>query len=196
MAGIINCYCGYQRSGKTLLAVLHAYELYQQGIPVYTNMYVKGWYHIRSLLDVPLDFKPKVLLLDEAYYFLDSRQWQSKKDDMSSLFFYTIGKQEILLQLTAVSPDTIEKRLRQQLNYMFISRNVHEKYIEYLSIDVQRGSERYFALEKNPELFQMLNYNTKQIPGYVDCNMVAFAEKVNAVNEKLYRDWLVESGQV
>jgi len=175
MAGLIMGFFGFQRSGKTLLSCLIANEFNTQGIPVYTNMNVEGFTHINSLEEVPFNFEPKILLLDEAYFFMDSRMWD--KNSKSSIFFNTIGKQNILLMLTAISPDMIEKRLREQMNYIFIAKS-NKNIISYKVIDVIRRKSKVFYLQKTEELFKKVKYDTLQVPDFLDCN-INFIEKFN-----------------
>jgi AAA+ superfamily predicted ATPase len=183
MAGLICGFYGYQRSGKTLLAYLIAKKYHSLGIPVYTNMETDEFKKIESLTEIPLNTDHKVLLLDEVYSFMDSRNWQDVKGN-TSLFFNTIGKQNILLLMTAIIPSMIESRLRQQHNYMIIAKG-SEKNIQYKIVDVQRNISSMFVLEKTKQLFKNLNYNTLQVPDLVDCNLKDFAEKVRRYKEKI-----------
>lgn len=184
MAGCITGFYGFQRSGKTLMAYLVA-NLYAKkfGLPVYTNMSVPGWNQIDSLKSLPLDFQPKILLLDEVYYFMDSRNW--KDNTSSSIFFNTIGKQNILLLLTAVNPDSVEKRLRDQHNYMFIVKS-DEFCIYYKILDVQRNTSSVFVLKKSKDLFQKLTYDTLQVPDYVDCDLSFLKSKSLSNKNNIY----------
>jgi hypothetical protein len=175
MSGIIAGAYGYQRSGKTLIAYMIADKYHRMGFEVYSNMNVEGWNKINSLTDIPFNYEPKVLLLDEVYYFMDSRNWKNNTD--SSIFFNTIGKQNILLLLTAISPDMVELRLREQHNYMFLVKS-DKHYIYYKLLDVVRKKEREFILPKSEGLFKKLRYDTNQIPDMVDCSVKDFAKKV------------------
>lgn len=175
MAGAIVGFYGFQRSGKTLMAYITAEQYRLKGCQVYTNMDCPDFTTIKSLTDIPLDYKPKVLLLDEAYYFLDSRNW--KNNTNASIFFNTIGKQNILLLLTSISPDMLEKRLREQHNYIYFVRS-DSKFIHYKILDVQRQREKIFRLEKTQELFDSLRYDTTQVPDIVDVNLREFAKSV------------------
>lgn len=189
MAGIIVGAYGYQRSGKTLIAYMMADEYYRMGCEVYSNMEVEGWNKINSLTDIPFNYKPKVLLLDEVYYFMDSRNWKNNTD--ASIFFNTIGKQNILLLLTAISPDMVEMRLRDQHNYMYLVKS-DKNFIYYKLLDVVRRREREFMLPKNDELFKRLRYNTNQIPDLVDCSLKDFARKVKDQTGILKKDYVRE----
>lgn len=189
MAGIIVGAYGYQRSGKTLIAYMMADEYYRQGCEVYSNMEVEGWNKINTLTDIPFNYKPKVLLLDEVYYFMDSRNWKSNTD--ASIFFNTIGKQNILLLLTAISPDMVEMRLRDQHNYMYLVKS-DKHFIYYKLLDVVRRREREFILPKTDDLFKRMRYNTNQIPDLVDCSLKDFAKKVKEQTGILKKDYIKE----
>ncbi|MEM0173432.1 MAG: hypothetical protein QXI16_02880 [Sulfolobaceae archaeon] len=176
MSGCIIGNFGFQRSGKTLLAYLIA-EGYRksENIPVYSNMTVKDWIKIKSLTDLPFNHEPKILLLDEAYYFMDSRNWQDNTD--ATIFFNTIGKQNILLIITAISPDMIEKRLRNQMNYVYLVKS-DKDFIYYRVLDSVRQKAKDFSVRKCDELFNSLTYDTKQVPDVVDCTLKNFTERV------------------
>lgn len=184
MAGKIVGFFGFQRSGKTLLAsILAEYLRTSYGIPVYTNMSVEGWTTIRSISEIPFNYESKIVLLDEIYFSLDSRAW--KDNATSSIFLNTIGKQEILFLYTAISPDMVEMRLRDQTELIFIAKNIKSDYIEYMVIDTYRKSSNFITLKKNDEIFNYVKYNTKQVPGLVkfDINYEKFfnLEKENDV---------------
>jgi hypothetical protein len=179
MSGCIIGAYGFQRSGKTLIAYELAERFKAKGCEIYSNMNVEGWNNITSLDDIKLDFKPKVLLLDELYLFMDSRMFANNAK--SSIFFTTIGKQNILFIYTSVSPDMIEKRIRDQTNYTFLVKS-DSKNIYYRAIDVQRKNSRDFILEKNEELFKSLKYDTTQIPNYVDCDLKGFVNNLKKEN--------------
>lgn len=186
MPGIIVGYFGFQRSGKTLKAFLDAESYRKSGMQVYSNMDVPGWNKIAALTDIPFNTEPKVLILDECYYFMDSRNWKNNTE--STIFFNTIGKQNILLLLTAISPDMIEMRLRNQMNYVFLVKS-DINYIYYKIIDVVRNKTNVVTVAKSKELFSQLTYDTNQVPDFVDCSLKDFRSKVdeyyNKTNKKL-----------
>ncbi len=167
MAGLICGFYGFQRSGKTLLATMIAESYRRKGVNVYTNMDVERFIKIKSLIDLPDNKEPKVLLLDEAYYFLDSRSWE--KNTKASIFFNTLGKQNVLFLFTAISPDMIDMRIRKQQNYVFIAKG-SEKAISYKVLDIQRQRMRIFVMPKTEDVFKYVQYQTLEVPDYVDCN--------------------------
>ena len=166
MAGKIVGFFGFQRSGKTLLASILAEHLRQtHEIPVYTNMSVENWTSIKSISDIPFDFEPKTVLVDEIYFSLDSRAW--KDNTSSSIFLNTIGKQNILFMYTAISPDMVEMRLREQTELIFIAKNITEEFIEYMVIDTYRKTSNSILLKKNENVFNYVKYDTLQVPNLV-----------------------------
>lgn len=166
MAGlIIGCY-GFQRSGKTFIAALISEMLRSKyGYPVFTNINSKNFTHINSLNEIPLDKKPKVLLIDEAYMSLDSRDWQ--KNAGITKFFNTIGKQNILLILTAPFPDMIEMRVRRQHNYVIFAKG-SSSCMTYKIIDMQRQKEKVFSIPKTKDVFSMVEYDTLDFPDAIE----------------------------
>ena len=183
MAGCIMGAYGYQRSGKTMLMYLKAEQYRKMGCKVYSNMIVPEWNKIERLVDLPFDFEPKVLLLDEAYFFLESREFQD--NTKATIFFNTIGKTNTLLMVTAVDPMTIEKRLRNQHNFMFIAKK-DNRYINYLALDVVRQTRRVIKIPLTEELYSSVTYDHLQIPDIVDCKLDGFVEKVREFNKKHY----------
>jgi hypothetical protein len=169
MAGkIVGCY-GYQRQGKTLLAVYIALKLKEVfGLEVYTNMSIPGCVTVDSINKIPFDYKPKVFLVDEIYFSLDSRNW---KDNTScSIFINTIGKQNILFLYTAISPDMVEMRIRKQTEFMFFAKK-NKDYIEYGLLDCYRNVMSTIYLPLSKELFAFTTYDTTQVPYLVDFNI-------------------------
>lgn len=160
MAGTICLFSGYQRSGKTLLAMLIAESYHRKGIPVYTNMNGTPFYQIEKLSDLPFnDYNPKVLLLDELHFFLNARNFKSQADFI--YFLNTICKRNILFLGTTITLDMIDKNLRTQINYLFMSKKTKHA-IHYRMIDVQKQMFKDFNISfaNIPDL----QYQTLDIP--------------------------------
>lgn len=174
MAGLICGFYGFQRSGKTLLACMIAESYRRKGVKVYTNMDVSYFIKISSLNDIPDNKEPKVLLLDEAYYFLDSRYWE--QNTKSSIFFNTLGKQNVLFLFTAISPDMIDMRIRKQQNYVFIAKG-NTLAITYKILDIQRQQKRIFVMPKSDDVFNYVKYQTLEVPDYIDVNFDKFIKR-------------------
>lgn len=175
MAGLIVGSYGFQRSGKSTIAFLIAESCFNKGIKVYTNQDVEGYIKLEKLIDIPINNEPKVLWLDEADYFLDSRNWQDNKE--SSIYFNSIGKMNILLLLTTTHPDQIEMRLRRQHNYVFMVKG-DEHYIYYRLKDIQRNMYADYMVRKDEKLFSRLRFESNLVPDWIDCNIREFNRKV------------------
>ena len=164
MAGIIVGIYGYQRSGKSLIGYMISDSYYMQGLDVYTNVDTSNFKKIKKLTDIPVNNDPKVLWLDEIQYYLDSRLW--KDNTKSSIFFNSIGKQNILLLLTTIRPDMVEKRVREQQNYVIFAENLNSCF-KYRLIDVYREKYRDIFLKKDDRVFRNIKYDSQKVPDYV-----------------------------
>lgn len=167
---------GFQRSGKTAMAVMLSRFLAEKGFDLYGNIDAVGFNRIQRISEIPVDYRPKVVLFDEAYYFLDSRNFKDNTD--YSLFLNTLGKQKILLIVTAIAPDQIEKRIRRQLSFMILAKG-SKNDMQYMFVDVLRQKvSAIYTLTKNKELFDYLDYNSYLVvPNYVECDIKRFVEK-------------------
>lgn len=162
MAGSVCLFAGMQRSGKSFLSALIA-EYYHKNhdIPVYTNMDIKNYHITKYLSEIPINNEPKILLLDELHFFLNSRNFKSQADYI--YFLNTICKRNILLLATCIHPDMIDKNLRIQLNY-FILCKTDSINLYYKIFDVQSQNYKTITFKKDKELFNYVNYDTLEIP--------------------------------
>lgn len=169
MSGSIALFSGMQRSGKTLLAALIAAYYYKNfDIPVYTNMNINDFYNISCLTDLPINTEPKILLLDELHFYLNSRNFKTQADFI--YFLNTICKRNILFLGTCIHPDMIDKNLRIQLNYFTLCKADNQK-IYYKIFDVQNQTVKEIHFEKNQSLFQYVKYDTLEIPNMFNFNI-------------------------
>ena len=162
MSGSVVLFSGLQRSGKTFLAALLATEYHKKyDIPVYTNMEMTSFNIIERLSDIPIDKKPKILLLDELHFYLNSRNFKNQADFI--YFLNTICKRNILFLGTCIHPDMIDKNLRIQINY-FVLCKADSQMLHYKFYDVQNLTEKLFSLKKDKFLFEKVDYDTLEIP--------------------------------
>ena len=180
MAGIIIGAYGFQRSGKSLIAFLTAEKYFSKGCPVYTNVECEGYTKIARLDDIPFNNDPKVLWLDEVQYYMDSRKWMDNTE--SSIFFNTIGKQNICLLMTTIHPDMVDIRLRRQHNYVYLVKS-DNKNIYYRLLDNVRRQAVDFTIEKTQNLFRNVRYDSRLVPDMIDCDLKRFAEKVRTITK-------------
>ena len=133
MSGSICLFAGMQRSGKSFLAVLiSTYYNKKFKIPVYTNMDIPDFDIINFLSKLPINKEPKILLLDELHFYLNSRNFKTQADYI--YFLNTICKRNIFLLGTCIHPDMIDKNLRIQLNYLTLCKS-DNNYLYYKIFD-------------------------------------------------------------
>lgn len=162
MAGSIVLFSGLQRSGKTFLASLIATYYHEKyDIPVYTNMDIKNFTMINYLTDLPIDKKPKVLLLDELHFYLNSRNFKSQADFI--YFLNTICKRNILFLATAINADMIDKNLRIQLNYYVLCKSDNYS-LHYRIFDLQSQVMKDMSFKRDERLFNEVKYDSTEIP--------------------------------
>lgn len=165
---IVMC-SGLQRSGKTLFAIYLARKLMEQGYPVYTNMRnVQGFKTIEKIEEVPPN---STLLLDELPNMMDSRDYKNFKN--ITIWFNTLRKRNIHFIATAINPDMIDLRVRQQIEYLiFAKKDLNNKDIlNYRIIDIYSKKFKDFNIYKNLKLFNFANYDTKQIPNIINMDI-------------------------
>ena len=162
MAGTISLFAGMQRSGKTFLAALIAtYYHKNYDISVYTNMDIPEFNRISYLSEIPIDKTPKILLLDELHFYLNSRNFKVQADFI--YFLNTICKRNIFLLGTCIHPDMIDKNLRIQLNYFTLCK-ADQAALYYKIFDVQNQHEKLLTIKKDKQLFNYVNYDSTEIP--------------------------------
>lgn len=162
MAGTIALFSGLQRSGKTFLPTLIAtYYTKKFNVPVYTNMEDEDFIKISYLTDLPMDKKPKILLLDELHFYLNSRNFKQQADYI--YFLNTICKRNIMLLGTTITPDMVDKNLRIQLNYFVLCKKDNFN-LYYKIFDMQSQSYKLLTFKRDPNLFDYVKYDTEEIP--------------------------------
>jgi len=181
MSGSIALFSGMQRSGKTFLAALIAtYYNKKFDIPVYTNMSIADFIHVENLTDVPINRDPKILLLDELHFYLNSRNFKTQGDFI--YFLNTVCKRNILLLGTCIHPDMIDKNLRIQLNYFILCKSDNQK-LYYKMFDVQNQITKELHLSKSKGLFENVNYDSLEIPNMFNFNINDYI-KMNSNKDK------------
>lgn len=190
--GIIGIY-GAQRSGKTLVSYLisqYIYDYYQQEvgekIRIYTNLFVRPnddieMTYVNSISDIPLDMKPKIIILDEIYNGTDANDYRKLKD--ISIFINTIGKQNALLLYTSIDDSMVYNRIRNQCNLIILVKKNNDD-IFYRTVDPNTLAVKDYKVRKSPELFKRVHYDTNFIPLIFDWKMDTWQGKLI----EFYRD--------
>lgn len=160
---------GQQGAGKTFLSMLLARMIMKDHpeIILYTNVNCTGD-RIKVIDDfsqIPLDrSQPKILVIDEAMFTLDSRGSSSKQNVTFTRFFALLRKLNFVMTIFATHRyGLLDVRVREQLDYV-ISGRKGTTLFEYLCIDVTTGEENYFIVPKHKEVFNFANYDTLDFP--------------------------------
>lgn len=126
---MIGIFLGTQNSGKTLAMTYYAKEYFKKGYKIYSNYNLKFKHEKLKISDIidyvkeRKQFNKAIFLIDEIYLFLDSRNFGSKKQKIMSYLLLQTSKRDIHLFGTAQMFNTVEKRFRENCNFMaFCSR--------------------------------------------------------------------------
>ena len=169
MSGSIMLFSGLQRSGKTLLATIIAgYYSRKFRIPVYTNMNIPEFHIITELTQMPINRDPKILLLDEVHFFLNSRNFKQQADYI--YFLNTICKRNILFLGTTITPDMVDKNLRIQLNYFVLCKK-DNRQLYYKIFDVQNNFSKELHFLREQQLYDYQKYDSNEIPNMFNFNI-------------------------
>lgn len=186
--GIIGIY-GAQRSGKTLVSYLisqYIYDYYKSAfneeIRVYTNLFIEPnedmhCFYVNSISDIPLDMKPKIIILDEIYNGCDANDYRKLKD--ISIFINTIGKQNALLIYTSIDDSMVYNRIRNQCNLIILVKKFN-KDIYYRAIEPNTMTISDYKVKMCPELFKRVHYDTSFIPLIFDWRMDNWQDKLRS----------------
>ncbi|WP_303984582.1 ATP-binding protein [Niallia circulans] len=160
---------GPQGSGKSFFAMLLArsLQLQDKNLMIYTNMNVTGdnIQIINDLGVVPFaDNKNKVLIIDEAYFTLDSRNSSSKNNRIWSKAYALFRKSDFVLTIFITHrPRMIDVNLREQMQYYLMCRK-NSKHFDYLLLDAMSLLQVPILIPKDNYLFNFANYDTKDFP--------------------------------
>jgi len=183
MPGAIVGVFGKQRSGKTLFAykmckafIREAYYNDEQ-LRCYTNIYTKEpeFTYISSISQIPLDLDPKIVFIDEIYNGCDAQDYRLLKE--ISIFVNTIGKQNCLFLFTSIDASMVYNRIRKQMSAAVFVRGEKNK-ICYRMFNMDSGASRDFEIEKTPEFFDDVLYDTNFIPVVFDWSMKEWDKKL------------------
>lgn len=122
MVGKIGLYKGAKGRGKTLSLVKDMYQYYLDGYRVLSNFRTKFSEYISNeevlKLNKGSDLSNCVIGLDEIQLIFDSRNFRDGKNISFSYFIMQVRKRDIIILGTAQYADSIEKRFRQNLDFV------------------------------------------------------------------------------
>jgi hypothetical protein len=160
---------GQQGTGKSLLGVFLSRKIQYSysGVTIYTNMNIDpapGMIQVTDLSQIPFDRSPKILIIDEAMFTIDSRSHSSKQNKIWTRAQAFFRKANFLLVLYIThSADLIDNRMRKQLNYVIMCRKDKEQF-QYLVFDMLTKNTKPFSLPKNQKIFNFANFDTHDFP--------------------------------
>lgn len=170
---------GPQGSGKSLFAMIfsrHLAELDPE-LNIYTNMNVTGKniFIIDDLGKVPLnDKKNKVLIVDEAYFTLDSRNSNSKQNRIWSKAFALFRKSDFVLTIFITHrPRMIDVNIREQLDYILMCRK-NPTHFDYLLMDTISELTAPITIPKIQDIYNYADYDTKDFPLPISVDSLQF----------------------
>lgn len=167
---MITLYKGARGMSKTLTMVKDGLKYLNEGWEVLTNLENSPFKQITSEYILSIDGGSNlfntVLVIDEIELFFDSRDWTKKQNSSFARFLQQIRKRNVHILATAQFSDLIEKRLRQQIDFVVqCSYDKNTQISTGLYVDLtglESGSLESFTITfYAPPIFSM--YNTNQI---------------------------------
>ena len=145
---------GVMGSGKTLSACALAYLEYTRGRDVISNVHVNFPYtqldtqfFVEHMLDQELS--DCVMLLDEAYIYLDARTSASKLNKLFTYFIAQTRKRNVDLYVCIHHIDTVDKRLRRAIDVRGTCR-----YRKEIPCQKCQGEKEVLIKKSNPPEFE------------------------------------------
>ena len=161
---------GQQGAGKSLLGMFLARKVQAISpdvITIYTNMNIQNNRTIKTVTDIsqiPLNLEPKILIIDEAMFTLDSRSHSSKQNKVWTRLQAFFRKSNFLMVIFIThSIDLIDNRMRGQLDYVIMCRKNKTKF-DYLAIDRITQRTKPFYLIKEKKIYDYANFDTHDFP--------------------------------
>jgi len=147
---LIECYTGLPGEGKTYALAYRTYKALVQGKNVYTNFPCVGAYQL-SIEDLQKAKFPAntLIVIDEAGYFFNSRDWKGFPRETYQLFSqHRKFKMDMILAVQSVS--RLDKSIRELLNCVYWSKSFPPvgsrplmfKYEKYFDPD-DMGNDKY-----------------------------------------------------
>lgn len=160
---------GPQGSGKTTIAMLFARHFQQlnKNITIYTNINATGdnLKVISDLAEIPFqDGKPKIFILDEAMFTIDSRNSSSKQNKVWTKALALFRKSQVILSIFIThTPSMLDVRVRDQLEFIIMARK-NKTHFDYLIYEVISKMYTAMQIPRTQQVFQFANFNTNDFP--------------------------------
>lgn len=121
---MIGVFLGAQNSGKTLSMTYYAFKYFQEGYKIFSN-YNLNFSHTKLTKDLLVEhtksrtqLNKAIFLVDEIYIILDARSFSGKLNKLFSYFILQTSKRDVHLFGTAQYFNTVDKRFRENTNFM------------------------------------------------------------------------------
>jgi len=121
---MIHLILGRQGGGKTLLTVAKAYEAYQQGKTIYSNVHLKFPYNKLNYKDiVDCKLEDGVVILDEVHQLLPARNSLSLTSrEICDGFLSMVRKKKLTIYGTTQTERKVDVRFRDELDFLYICK--------------------------------------------------------------------------
>lgn len=166
---------GPQGSGKTLVSVLLSRMLTRNhDVKIYTNINASGdnIEIITDLGEIPFDRSPKILILDEAMFSVDSRRAGSESNVVWTKMVAFFRKLNFLMVFyNTHTPAMVDNRIRDQLAYVIMCRKSKTQF-EYLLLDMISQQTKPFYMPRSQELYNFTNFDTYDFPNPIDIDLL------------------------
>lgn len=168
---------GPQGTGKTLISMLISRKLIRDlsdDIKIYTNVNAGGSSIIKvdDLGEIPLDRSPKIFILDEAMFSIDSRRAGSESNVVWTKLVAFFRKANFLIVFfNTHTPSMIDNRIREQLAYMLMCRKSKERF-EYLLLDMMSQQTKFFWIPKDDRIYKFADFDTYDFPDPIDVDLL------------------------
>jgi hypothetical protein len=154
---------GHMGYGKTLLAVYLCYKAFSKfNYPIFSNIKLNFPYKpitIDNILSAKI--KKGIVLLDEAYAYIESRASMRKINRIFSYILFQSRKRQLHFILTSQLYSTIDKRFRDLSDLLIIALEPDANYFNYFITDNQRYKIFKFPKKEAEKYYQL--YDTREI---------------------------------
>ncbi len=172
-------------SGKTLLATYFATK---ENRPVYANynIDIPNFHELRPEMLSQMT-EPALIILDEAYTWLESRKSMQNLSIYLSYILFQSRKRGLDFILTVQELGTIDVRFRNFTEYLIDAEKMNDGSFEYKvkrGISDKRPFKMILSAENAQEIYQY--YDTMQMVNPIDDYMISdIAESPEVLNAKL-----------
>lgn len=172
---------GPQGSGKSLISLYFSRitcNLFKKEygiiLPIYTNINAFGdnIIVISDLGEIPFNRDPKILILDEAMFSMDSRRSGSEENVIwSRMIAYFRKLNFCIVFFNTHTPAMMDSRIRDQAPYMIMCRKSKLRF-EYLLLDLFSQQPKPFYIPKNQSVYDFCDFDTHDFPNPITTDLL------------------------